>query len=124
LKEEEYEWGNPKSKHIIPEPNDETEQAIAAAAYKWRIKLRQEPDGPFFGMVALLMLSGEKYDQFKRLIEAGGGSVMQARYAFFYLKKKKFYYFSIICDHNSTWFTGHLMTLVLPGAGLHTASSV
>ncbi|XP_012219736.2 DNA topoisomerase 2-binding protein 1 isoform X1 [Linepithema humile] len=79
LNEEEYEWGNPQSKDVIPKPSGEIEQAIAAAAYKWRVKLHQEPDGPFFGMVALLMTSEEKYDQFKRLIEAGGGLVTQAR---------------------------------------------
>ncbi|XP_011691670.1 PREDICTED: DNA topoisomerase 2-binding protein 1 isoform X2 [Wasmannia auropunctata] len=80
LGEEEYEWGNPKSKDRIPEPNGEMENAIAAAAYRWRLKLQKElNDGPFSGMVALLMIAKEKYDQFKRLIEAGGGLVVQAR---------------------------------------------
>ncbi|RLU18231.1 hypothetical protein DMN91_008587 [Ooceraea biroi] len=79
LNEEEYEWGNPKSKGKIPEPNGEIEQAIATAAYRWRNKLLCESNGPFSGMVALLMVSEEKYDQFKRLIEAGNGSVIQAR---------------------------------------------
>ncbi|TGZ37603.1 DNA topoisomerase 2-binding protein 1 [Temnothorax longispinosus] len=79
LDEEEYEWGNPKNKDKIPEPNSEIENAIAAAAYRWRQKLQKELDGPFSDIVALLMVSEEKYDQFKRLIEAGGGSVMQAR---------------------------------------------
>ncbi|KAL0125656.1 hypothetical protein PUN28_004619 [Cardiocondyla obscurior] len=79
LDEEEYEWGNPKSKDKLPAVNSEIEKAIAAAAYKWRLKLQKELDGPFSNIVALLMVSEEKYDQFKRLIEAGGGSVMQAR---------------------------------------------
>ncbi|XP_029163393.1 DNA topoisomerase 2-binding protein 1-A isoform X2 [Nylanderia fulva] len=79
LDEEKYEWGNPKSKGMIPEPNGEIEQAIAAAAYKWRLRLQNESNGPFSDMVALLMVSEDKYDQFKRLIEAGGGSVTQAR---------------------------------------------
>ncbi|XP_011139690.1 DNA topoisomerase 2-binding protein 1-B isoform X2 [Harpegnathos saltator] len=79
LDEEEYEWGNPRSKGTIPEPNNEIEQGIAAAAYRWRLKLLKKPDGPFSDMVALLLVSEEKCDQFKRLIEAGGGSVMQAR---------------------------------------------
>ena len=30
-------------------------------------------------MVALLLVSMDKHDQFKRLIEAGGGKVVQAR---------------------------------------------
>ncbi|XP_014482988.1 PREDICTED: DNA topoisomerase 2-binding protein 1-A isoform X2 [Dinoponera quadriceps] len=79
LDEEEYEWGNPRSKGTIPEPNGEIEQAIAAAAYRWRLKLSMKSDGPFSDMVALLLVSEEKYDQFKRLIEAGGGVVIQAR---------------------------------------------
>lgn len=64
----------------MPELNGEIEQAIAAAAYRWRLKLLREPKGPFSDMVALLLVSEEKHDQFKRLIVAGGGSVMQARY--------------------------------------------
>ncbi|XP_035738544.1 DNA topoisomerase 2-binding protein 1-A-like isoform X1 [Vespa mandarinia] len=79
LDEEKYEWGNPKSKGIIPDPTGEIENAIAAAAHRWRIKLLKEPYGPFHDMVALLLASEEKYDQFKRLIEAGGGTVVQAR---------------------------------------------
>ncbi|XP_025266640.1 DNA topoisomerase 2-binding protein 1-A isoform X3 [Camponotus floridanus] len=79
LNEEKYEWGNPKSKDVIPEPSSSIEQAIAAAAHKWRLRLQKKPDGPFCDMVALLMVSEDKYDQFKRLIEAGGGSVTQAR---------------------------------------------
>ncbi|KAL6258449.1 hypothetical protein P5V15_010405 [Pogonomyrmex californicus] len=79
LDEEEYEWGNPKSKDKIPEPNGEMETAIAVAAYKWRLRLQKELHGPFSDIVALLMVSEEKYDQFKRLIEAGGGVVIQAR---------------------------------------------
>ncbi|XP_018339764.1 PREDICTED: DNA topoisomerase 2-binding protein 1-A isoform X3 [Trachymyrmex septentrionalis] len=79
LDEEEYEWGNPKSKNKIPEPSSKLENAIGAAVYKWRLKLQKESYGPFSNIVALLMVSEEKYDQFKRLIEAGGGLVMQAK---------------------------------------------
>lgn len=77
--EEKYEWGNPKSKGIIPDPTDKVEETIAAAAYRWRLRLLKEPNRPFHNMVALLLASGDKYDQFKRLIEAGGGKVVQAR---------------------------------------------
>ncbi|XP_029032844.2 DNA topoisomerase 2-binding protein 1 isoform X2 [Osmia bicornis bicornis] len=79
LDEEKYEWGNPESKDVIPAPNGEIEETIAAAAYRWRLKLLKEPNGPFDNMVALLLVAGDKYDQFKRLIEAGGGRVVQAR---------------------------------------------
>ncbi|XP_015595302.1 DNA topoisomerase 2-binding protein 1-A isoform X2 [Cephus cinctus] len=79
IDEEKYEWGNPKSKGVIPEPTGETEKLIAAAAYKWRIKILQEPGGAFQNMVALLLVQKEKYDQFQRLICAGGGVVVQAK---------------------------------------------
>ncbi|XP_033326690.2 mutagen-sensitive 101 [Megalopta genalis] len=79
LDEEKYEWGNPKSKGIIPDPTGEVEETIAKAAYKWRLQLLKVPTGPFHNMVALLLASGDKHDQFKRLIEAGGGKVVQAR---------------------------------------------
>ncbi|XP_076684949.1 DNA topoisomerase 2-binding protein 1-like isoform X2 [Andrena cerasifolii] len=81
LDEEKYEWGNPKSKGTIPDPSAGIEEVIANAAYKWRFKLLMEPsvNRPFGNMVALLLASGDKYDQFKRLIEAGGGRVVHAR---------------------------------------------
>ncbi|XP_017886293.1 DNA topoisomerase 2-binding protein 1 isoform X2 [Ceratina calcarata] len=80
LDEEKYEWGNPKSKGIIPDPTGDIEEAIAAAAFRWRVKLLKEPDAcPFHNMVALLLAEGDKYEMFKRLIEVGGGTVVQAR---------------------------------------------
>ncbi|KAG7202053.1 hypothetical protein KM043_004733 [Ampulex compressa] len=80
LDEEKYEWGNPKSKGFIPEPSGETENAIAAAAYRWRCKLLRAPlQKPFQDMVALLLVAKEKYPQFQGLIEAGGGQVVEAR---------------------------------------------
>ncbi|KAG5323618.1 TOPB1 protein, partial [Pseudoatta argentina] len=95
LDEEEYEWGNPKSKNKIPESSSKLENTIGAAVYKWRLKLQKESYGPFSNMLALLMVSEEKYDQFKRLIEAGGGLVMQAKCVLinFYRKENSF----IIC---------------------------
>lgn len=80
LDEEKYEWGNPKSKGIIPDPTGDIEEAIAAAAFKWRVKLLKEPGAyPFRDMVAILLAVGDKYDMFKRLIEVGGGTVVEAR---------------------------------------------
>ncbi|XP_012272472.1 DNA topoisomerase 2-binding protein 1-B isoform X3 [Orussus abietinus] len=79
LDEEKYEWGNPKSKGVIPDLSTETEKSIAAAAHRWRLKLMKEPEGAFKQMVALLLVQKEKYDQFKRLICAGSGTVVQAR---------------------------------------------
>ncbi|XP_043282964.1 DNA topoisomerase 2-binding protein 1 [Venturia canescens] len=79
INEEKYEWGNPLSKNVIPEPTGDTEKSIAAAVHRWRLKLSREPGGAFQEMVALLLVNKEKYDQFARLISAGGGTVVQAK---------------------------------------------
>lgn len=120
MQEEEYEWGNPKSKGKIPESNGEIENAIAAAAYRWRVKLQKQLDSPFSDIVALLMVSEEKYDQFKRLIEAGGGMVMQAKYVLINFRKKNI---SIIyyCD-SFDLIADRLTMLVHLDAKSHTAS--
>ena len=72
-------------------------------------------------MVALLMVSEEKYDQFKRLIEAGDGLVMQAKCVLinFYRKEDSF----IICY--SDFFNLIADRLTMPVrlvAELHTVS--
>lgn len=67
------------SKNVIPEVTGETEKSISAAAYRWRLKLSREPGGAFQEITALLLVNKEKYDQFARLIKAGGGSVVQAK---------------------------------------------
>ncbi|XP_046481485.1 DNA topoisomerase 2-binding protein 1 isoform X1 [Neodiprion pinetum] len=79
LDEEKYEWGNPKSENIIPNPTTDTESQIAAAAHRWRLKLTTNPGGAFRDMVALLIGPKERCQQFQRLICAGGGTVVEAR---------------------------------------------
>lgn len=85
--------------------------------------MQEELNGPFSDMVALLMVSKEKYDQFKRLIEAGGGLVMQVRYVLIGFHKKTreeliiiryFDSFDLIVDRRTM--------LVRLGADSHTAS--
>ncbi|XP_011498023.1 PREDICTED: DNA topoisomerase 2-binding protein 1-A [Ceratosolen solmsi marchali] len=79
VNEEEFELGNPKSKGIIPEANSDNEKMIMNAAYRWRIKLLNDPGGAFRHMVALLFTPKEKKEQFERLIHAGGGIVVEAK---------------------------------------------
>lgn len=80
LDEETYEWGNPKfSEELSSTLSTEIEQTMAAAAYRWRIKLTKEPGGAFENMVALLLVQEEKYESFERLIVAGGGRVVLPR---------------------------------------------
>ncbi|XP_051154922.1 DNA topoisomerase 2-binding protein 1 isoform X2 [Leptopilina boulardi] len=79
LDEEAYEWGNPNCSDILLSSlTTEIEFAIAAAAYRWRIKLTNEPGGAFEDMVALLLVQEEKLESFERLIVAGNGCVVKS----------------------------------------------
>ncbi|KAK4018542.1 hypothetical protein OUZ56_000592 [Daphnia magna] len=78
LEEQKYEWGNPEASAVHPqvESISEDEAKIAAAAYYWRInRTRGHSDGPFHGITAVLHLR-EKNASFQRLLEAGGGEVV------------------------------------------------
>ncbi|KAJ8681698.1 hypothetical protein QAD02_017490 [Eretmocerus hayati] len=75
----EFELGNPKSKGVIPDPENESENAIMKAVYRWRQKLLKDPGGAFRHIVALLITPKEKKEQFERLICAGGGMVIDAK---------------------------------------------
>lgn len=78
LEEFKYEWGNPASIVVHPptEPITEDEANIAAAAHHWRLsRSRGLSDGPFHGIKAVLHLR-EKNGSFQRLLEAGGGEVV------------------------------------------------
>lgn len=78
LEEYKYEWGNPASVVVHPpsEPITEDEANIASAAYYWRLsRSRGLSDGPFYGITAVLHLR-EKNGSFQRLLEAGGGQVV------------------------------------------------
>lgn len=68
----------------------EIESAIAASAYRWRLKLTNESGGAFENMVAVLMVPDEKFESFERLIVAGNGCVVQPRF-------DNKYHFIIIC---------------------------
>lgn len=83
MQEEEFELGNPKSKGNIPDPKSESENIIMNAAYRWRMKLLNDPGGAFRHMVALLVTPKEKKEQFERLIHAGGGIVVEAKLVLF-----------------------------------------
>lgn len=78
LEEYKFEWGNPAA--TIMNTGSETisddEANIAAAAHYWRLnRSRGISDGPFHGITAILHLR-EKNASFQRLLEAGGGEVV------------------------------------------------
>jgi hypothetical protein len=82
LEEAKFEWGNPEATVDYPESESITEDEanIAAAAYYWRINRSQGVSGgPFHGITAVLYLR-EKNASFQRLLEAGGGKVVDQGY--------------------------------------------
>jgi hypothetical protein len=82
LEEAKFEWGNPEATVDYPESESITEDEanIAAAAHYWRINRSQGVSGgPFHGITAVLYLR-EKNASFQRLLEAGGGKVVDQGY--------------------------------------------
>lgn len=78
LKEELYEWGNPKAIKL-PQLN-ELEQSIANAAHRWRNKILKQDDkkdGVFTGFRVILHVA--RKEQFQCVIKAGGGTVIDAK---------------------------------------------
>ncbi|XP_057320530.1 DNA topoisomerase 2-binding protein 1-A isoform X3 [Microplitis mediator] len=86
--EEDYEWGNSRCDKM-KELTTAQEIELAKAAYRWRIKLSNKNSGAFENMVAILIVPKEKYPQFERLINAGGGIVVQAKHPYDSPKGKK-----------------------------------
>uniref|UniRef100_A0A1Q3EWX2 Putative dna topoisomerase 2-binding protein 1-a n=2 Tax=Culex tarsalis TaxID=7177 RepID=A0A1Q3EWX2_CULTA len=81
LDEEKYEWGNPGAVDLPP--LEQTERTVAKAAYNWRKRIAREAgkhDGVFTGFRVLLM--APKKEQFIRLIQSGGGYVIDMEPSF------------------------------------------
>ncbi|VVC42874.1 Hypothetical protein CINCED_3A012245, partial [Cinara cedri] len=72
LPEDKYEWGNPKSNLCLPTP-------LHGAGYRWRSKISSGHYTAFSGMKAVLMTSEIRYQALKRLIEAGGGVILDTK---------------------------------------------
>ncbi|XP_063973163.1 DNA topoisomerase 2-binding protein 1 isoform X2 [Diachasmimorpha longicaudata] len=79
IDEERYEWGNPLNEGVVPPIEADSEKTIAAAAHRWRLALENSRNAAFEGIVAMLIVNKDKYDQFERLIRAGGGTVVHAK---------------------------------------------
>lgn len=77
--EELYEWGNPKARL------DKTNNDMANAAYRWRVKLQTDPTQlPTHGAFKdfrVILPKNNKQEQLRCLIMAGGGIVVDAKYA-------------------------------------------
>uniref|UniRef100_A0A182RSY5 BRCT domain-containing protein n=1 Tax=Anopheles funestus TaxID=62324 RepID=A0A182RSY5_ANOFN len=77
LDEECYEWGNPKAAGKLAALVSAGDLETAAAAYTWRMRIANDVgkhDGAFTGYRVLLVVP--KKDQFERLLQSGGGYVL------------------------------------------------
>uniref|UniRef100_A0A182MVT2 BRCT domain-containing protein n=1 Tax=Anopheles culicifacies TaxID=139723 RepID=A0A182MVT2_9DIPT len=77
LDEESYEWGNPKAVGTLAALVSAGDLETAAAAYTWRMRISNDVgkhDGAFTGYRVLLVVP--KKDQFVRLLQSGGGNVL------------------------------------------------
>ena len=75
--EQDYEWGNPAIPSLCLETGTQ-EASVAAAAYRCRVARSQgHSNGPFYGFKAILHVR-DKTGAFQRLLEAGGGQVVDA----------------------------------------------
>lgn len=82
--EEDHEWGNPTMSHLMTSLDRNT-YTLVLSAYKWRQKLQQmkksDPSclGAFQGWRVLLLTEPKKEDNFRRLLSAGGATVLNIR---------------------------------------------
>lgn len=83
LKEEKYEWGNPKAESNLPKEIDAKTKKIARMNYKWRVELQLRSEneernvGIFSGM--RVILHSNRKERFARLLEAGCGVVVDLK---------------------------------------------
>ncbi len=79
-----FEWGNPDNGFLDAKMSD-LEKSLAAASYRTRRKREEGGErgsretGAFAGFRAIMHTSESRVDAFKRLIELGGGKVVEAQ---------------------------------------------
>jgi hypothetical protein len=81
FQEDEFEWGNPSALSVMRDLKPKSlECELALSAHRWRRTLTGDATGAFMGMRAIVCISREREEPFKRLILAGGGRLVDFRY--------------------------------------------
>lgn len=75
--EELFEYGNPKSVGKIPVQLEKDVEIRAQAAHWWRKEIKKRGYGAFHDMRAIVV--AKKREPIIKVIEAGGGMVIDAR---------------------------------------------
>lgn len=76
-----FEYGNPKASGNISLRFDEETEIRMKAIHSWRKEVAKRGYGAFHDMRAIVVAS--KREMIVRVIEAGGGMVVDAKYVFF-----------------------------------------
>lgn len=77
--EEDFEWGNPQKSLRLNSLNDKMKECAVNSHY-WRTHIQKGVEPPFKNIKIILDMKNEKYDQLKRVIEAGGGEIVDVKY--------------------------------------------
>ena len=75
LPEDKYEWGNPNN-DLINDLSTELEVKLAKASHRLRAKREKGLDLVFSGIKAIIHTSDQRKASFKKLLELGGGQVL------------------------------------------------
>lgn len=78
ISEELFEWGNPSKRDRIANMPSNA-KTLAACSMDWRLAIKSGAPPAFKDMKIILHLRPSTYDNFRRLVEAGGGQVVQVK---------------------------------------------
>lgn len=75
--EENYEWGNSKN-DLINDLSTDLEKKLAKASHRLRVKREKGLESVFSGIKAIIHTSEQRKMSFKKLLELGGGKVLDS----------------------------------------------
>ncbi|XP_076455741.1 DNA topoisomerase 2-binding protein 1-A-like [Babylonia areolata] len=84
VREEDHEWGNPAMSHLM-QTLDSQSYSLGTSAHKWRHKLQAlkktkgGDQGAYQGWQVILLTEPKREDNFRRLLSAGGATVLNLR---------------------------------------------
>ena len=77
LDEVDYEWGNANN-DLINDLSTDLEKKLAKASYRLRVKREKGQESVFSGIKAIIHTSEQRKASFKKLLELGGGKVIDS----------------------------------------------
>ncbi|KAL8604271.1 hypothetical protein ACOMHN_023641 [Nucella lapillus] len=84
VREEDHEWGNPAMSHLMQSLDSQT-YSLVGSAHKWRQRVQAmrkkqgSSPGAYQGWKVILLTDRKREDNFRRLLTAGGATVLSVR---------------------------------------------